>query len=233
MTHPVLNYFAVRGRGEPIRLALSFVYDGVNKWEEKSVDYTHMKAKAGTAEYPFGQSPTFEHDGMIIAQMDVILRHIGRVNNMCGSTEKEAVVVDMILAGAEDIRAKYTAIAYQNQFSEESVEAFIKKHVRSERECISEQNGGCHLHYLEAMVGRDPSHATTGFAVGGKPSIADAQLFDLVDVILVRPAMGCCDLQKQYPNLMRVYSTFSKLSGVEIYLKSERRCEKVNGNGLG
>jgi hypothetical protein len=49
---PVLEYFAVRGRGEVIRLALA--YKGI-ELEEKAVDYQAMKTDL--AAYPFGQCP--------------------------------------------------------------------------------------------------------------------------------------------------------------------------------
>jgi hypothetical protein len=49
---PVLQYFALRGRGEVIRLAMA--YKGI-ELEEQAVDYKAMKTDA--AAYPFAQCP--------------------------------------------------------------------------------------------------------------------------------------------------------------------------------
>ena len=73
----------------------------------------------------------------------------------------------------------------------------------------------------------------TGFSVGNKISIADIQLFDLVDLHL--RATGPCgpEAMQAFPHLLRLHATVGAMPKLKAFLESGRRPEKVNGNGLG
>ena len=83
---PTLFYFPLRGRGETIRIALS--YKGV-EWNEVVPEYAALKAGAGSADFPFGQLPTFTINGFHIAQSDAILRHLARLFDLYGASVEE------------------------------------------------------------------------------------------------------------------------------------------------
>ena len=80
-------------------------------------------------------------------------------------------------------------------------------------------------------LGRSESFTSTGFFVGNKLSIADIQLFDLVDLHL-RPACSP-DHMQAYPNLLRLHSVVAGLPRIKEFVESDKRPAKVNGNNLG
>lgn len=76
--------------------------------------YTSTQEAASTADYPFGQVPALrDEDGTMYCQQDAIMRHIGRQHGLCGSSLQEAALVDMVMAGVEDIRRAYINLIYQ------------------------------------------------------------------------------------------------------------------------
>ena len=129
---PKLIYFSLRGRGEPLRIALSAAV-GVDGWDIEDVNYPSMKAGAGTVDFPFGQAPILEHNGVKFAQMDACLRYIGREFDMYGSSNVEQTSIDMILAGVEDLRVAYTTeLCYKHSFSAEAKANFHASTIASE-----------------------------------------------------------------------------------------------------
>ena len=248
---PELNYFAVRGRGEVIRIALSVALGGTaGKWRETPVDQPAMRAAAGTAAYPFGQAPCLSHKGLRLAQTDAIVRYIAREWGLYGGDHADAALVDMVLLGVEDVRKAYLKLAYADRFEAAAVAAFVEKHLSAGG--VTAKNGGVHLAYLEGLLTRSAAagrHAVAaggsggggggggggGFLCGGGEllSVADIALFDMVD-LLVRPAMGCAEaLRAGFPALAALHAKVAALPPVAAYLASPARLEKVNGNGLG
>ena len=73
MTKPTLIYFGIKGRGEPIRM--TFAACGA-AYAEEAVDYSAMKAEAGTAASPFGQAPMLAVAGAKLTQMPAVMRYV-------------------------------------------------------------------------------------------------------------------------------------------------------------
>ncbi|KAF4669736.1 hypothetical protein FOL47_002386 [Perkinsus chesapeaki] len=65
-----LQYFPMRGRGEPIRLMLEL---NQLSYTEIDVHYSAMKRHAGMSDSPFGQVPLLINGDKTVAQMDAIL----------------------------------------------------------------------------------------------------------------------------------------------------------------
>lgn len=221
-----LIYFPIRGRAEPVRLALAAAGES---WNETVVDYAEMKGKAGTAEFPFGQVPVFDDGKVRLAQMDAIVRYVGRVHGMYGATAEEASFIDMILLAVEDSFQPYVKLCYTHSFSEEAKKEYVTLHIDAAG--TAARNGGAHFQYLENILARSESFATSGFVVGGKPTIADVQLFNLVDLHL-RP-VAFPEQMKAFPNLVKLHETFAAIPSVAAYLTSDKRHAKINGNDLG
>jgi glutathione S-transferase len=161
-----LKYFALRGRGEPIRLAL--VASGA-EWTEEGVDYAAMKAGAGTADYPFGQVPILVDGSLVLSQMDAIVRHIGRTRNLYGSSNAEAAQIDVVLLGVESQRSAYGDLIYKAALADEAKQTYATTHI--DRQSVAARNGGAHFAYLEAILSRN--NAGAAFVVGDALSIAD------------------------------------------------------------
>lgn len=224
-----LFYFKLRGRGEPIRLALEAL--GVEYADTAltdGLDFGAMKAAAGTPAWPFGQAPVFQDGDAIIAQSDAILRHIGRKYDLYGSGLTEQAFVDMVLLAVEDVRKAYIALIYQSQLAEDAKAAYYKLHI--DPNTIHDRNGGAHFKFLENLLERN--NGGKGFVVGNKLSIADIQLFDLVDLHL-RAALYPTDMQRHYPLLVAHHQRIAAIPNIAKYLSSDRRQPKINGNDLG
>lgn len=224
-----LNYFAIRGRAEPIRLALAVA--NVD-YEEVTTDFEAMKKGAGTTEFPFGQCPCYKDEDLEnpISQMDAVVRHIARKHNLYGKNLAEQAMIDMILHGVEDSRTKYAELIYKHQLDEEKQKIYIETHCTNSTESIHGRNGGAHFHYFEEIVKRNGS---SDFAVGNSVTIADIGLFDLID-LHCRPCWeGKLCMKTNFPSLYALYEKVKALEGIEKHLNGSRRHAQVNGAKVG
>jgi glutathione S-transferase len=89
------------GRAEPARLILAAV--GA-EWEDVVPDWGTMKSDA--ALYPFGQLPVMEDGGVLVSQSNAMIRHLGRKHALAGAGLAQQAAVDVLLDGAEAIKAK-------------------------------------------------------------------------------------------------------------------------------
>lgn len=187
-----------------------------------------MKSTAGTESCPFGQAPIFKVGDFHISQMDAITRYIARAHNLYGATQQDAALIDMVLIGVESIRSEYTKLIYEKQLSPEGLEAH--KALVLAQEGLNGRNGGAHFGYLNNILQRNGGGE--GFVVGASVSIADIQLFDVVDLHLRDAIFG--DLLRQtYPLLAAHHDRFAAIPAIASYLSSPLRQQKVNGNALG
>lgn len=216
-----LHYFNLRGRGEVIRLL--FAYAGV-EYEEKGVDYQAMKKASGSAEFPFGQVPIFEDNGFYIAQMDTILRYLALEHGLYGSDNKEKALIDMILGGVESVRGDYGNLIYTDELKEEAKKAYAEKHFGAET--VSSRNGGAHFQFLENFLKRNNNGAA--WAVGSAFSIADLQLFDIVDLHL-REQLFPSEVREKFPLLTAHHDRVAGEPKIAAYLASDKRPSQING----
>jgi hypothetical protein len=79
--------------------------------------------------------------------------------------------------------------------------------------------------------GRSDSFVATGFSVGNKISIADIQIFDLMDINLREACLP--EEMKAFPHLLRLHATVAAMPKLKEFLESEKRPSQVNGNKLG
>lgn len=202
-----ITYFPqARGRAEPIRLILAA---NLMAWTES---HELDKDLAGSAALPFGQWPLWTQPGWnrSLAQTDAITRHLGRLVGWYGLDDGVDSRIDELLGGVEGLRAKHTQYMYGG--SEATLEQYQQLHVS--RAGVNQRNGGAHLQYLENLVG---SEWSTGLQV----TIADAQLFDIVDVHVA--LLGGEAIAASFPKLANLHHKFAALPGVAAYLKSSMR----------
>ena len=187
-----------------------------------------MKKNSGSSEYPFGQAPILIVDDLHIAQMDTILRYLGREHNLYGSSNVEKTVIDMILGGVEAIRSCYTDLIYKGELKEDPKKEYFAKHFG--KESITQRNGGAHFQYLENFLQRNGG--ADKWVVGSSASIADLQLFDLVDLHL-REALFPNEMKEMFPLLVQHHDFIAGQPGIAEYLKSDKRPQQINGVKLG
>lgn len=80
-------------------------------------------------------------------------------------------------------------------------------------------------------IERSASFKASGFAVGGKLSLADTALFDIFD-LHIRPA-AFPEIATRFPNLAAVHAKVGAVPSIAAYLSSAQRPAKVNGNEHG
>ncbi|KAL4422233.1 hypothetical protein ABPG77_009708 [Micractinium sp. CCAP 211/92] len=218
---PQLYYFAIRGRGEPIRLALAALNI---EWEECGVDYPLMKSDL--QQFPFTQCPRFVDEDGNIAQSNTIMRHLGRKHGLYGDSLAEAARIDMLADGVEDIKRKYLSLIYQDQLLDEAKKAYWSAHI-DPASATGGRNSGAHFAYLAKLM---EQYGAEGWAVGGKMSIADVLVYELTDLHI--RAFGS-EFGSTYPLLEAHHAKLAAVPGIKAYLGSSRQFDKVNNNGLG
>ncbi|KAL4858591.1 Glutathione S-transferase P [Chlorella vulgaris] len=211
-------YFPMRGRGEPIRVALAA--KGV-EFEHAGVDYAEMKSDL--TKYKFNQCPRLVDDDVDVCQSNAVLRHVGRKYDMYGKGLKEAAAVDEVVDGVEDLKAKYLALIYQDELADAAKQSFWDTHC--DPASINKRNSGIHLAYISKLAAPG-----TTWLVSDELSIADIVVWDMYDLLArIFPDT----LAAAYPDLAAHQAKLAAVPGVKAYLEGPLRLPKVNYNGLG
>jgi glutathione S-transferase len=230
-----LLYYPIRGRAEPIRLALVI---GEEDWKEETLeDFSKVstyKNAAGTSTVPFGQFPIWKddiHNGFTLSQMDAILRHIGRRHLLYGYNPLIDARIDELLGGVESIRQKYAQLIYEYEVENHKKMQYFNDYIHPDS-AKGKRNGGAHFFYLEELVKRNRElNTSTPWSCGPNLTIGDVQIFDIVDVHI--RIFDQQSLRTPYPLLFTIYDKIHSIQQVQSYLASNRRWEKVNNNGKG
>eukprot|EP01024_Parvocaulis_polyphysoides_P028037 TRINITY_DN25346_c0_g2_i6.p2 TRINITY_DN25346_c0_g2~~TRINITY_DN25346_c0_g2_i6.p2 ORF type:complete len:119 (+),score=22.11 TRINITY_DN25346_c0_g2_i6:102-458(+) len=117
-------------------------------------------------------------------------------------------------------------LVYIDRLSDEAKEKYIETHINPSSQ--EGRNGGGHFFYLKQLLLQN--NDGKGFVVGDSLSVADIQLFDIVD-LHVR-IFG--DLIKQtYPELLAHFDRVAAIPEIKSYLDGPLRLEQANNYNLG
>ncbi|KAM4032675.1 glutathione S-transferase P 1-like [Anomaloglossus baeobatrachus] len=196
-----LTYFPVRGRAESIRLLLA---DQGASWTDNEVqmgDWFSGKSDI-KKQAVFGQLPQLQHGDFVLYQSNAILRYLGRIYGLSGSSNQETALIDMVNDGVEDLRLKYGRLIFTEY--ETGKEKYIKdlpNHLSAFERILSNNSNG------------------TKFLVGDKILFADYNLLDTLHVHL--------DLDPKclasFPLLSAYAERIASRPKLSQYLKSEKR----------
>lgn len=120
---PTLAYWDIRGLAQPIRLLLHYVgQDFENKMYSTGgpPDFSReswLKDKFNL-NLDFPNLPFYMDGDIKITQTNAILRHIARKHNMCGTTDEERAVVDMMADQVMDLRNGFVRLCYNPKFTD-------------------------------------------------------------------------------------------------------------------
>ena len=118
---PILAYWDIRGLAQPIRLLLAYT----------ETEYQDKRYKCGPAPdfsrecwlkeknnlgLDFPNLPYYIDGDIKITQSSAILRYIARKHNLCGTTDKEKVTVDMIENCIVAFREGFVGLCYSAEF---------------------------------------------------------------------------------------------------------------------
>ncbi|XP_033739500.1 glutathione S-transferase P-like [Pecten maximus] len=196
-------YFAVKGRGETIRLIMA----------DNNVSFTETNCGSNwTAEWKpkmaFGQAPCLKDGDLTLVQSNTIIRHLARKLDLYGADESEACRADIVNDSVEDLRSGYVNLIYKNY--EAGKEDYIKALPAK-------------LEYFENFI-KDKSP----YILGDKICFADYSLFDVLDVHLIL-APSCLDT---FPTLKTFYAAVGSRPKVKAHRESDAfKSMPVNGNG--
>ncbi|KAL4429045.1 hypothetical protein ABPG77_006084 [Micractinium sp. CCAP 211/92] len=212
MAKPTVVYFPVRALGESIRLTLAaagvdFVNEAVNK--------DLLKQDLDT--YSFGQCPRYYDADVDLVQSHAIVRYLGRKHGLYGSSDIEAARIDQLLDGMSDLKI-YPLIYLDAMQTDEARDEYWRNHL--EPEAARGSCKGAHMLYVQNFVQK---HGKDGFAVGGKLSIADIILFNLVD--MHKRVFGE-RFDQAYPALAAHHAKVAALPTVAAYLAGPNRPAK-------
>jgi len=199
------KYFALRARGEAIRLSLADA--GVKYKEENPKEWSEERiAGVDSGLLPFGQLPLLIHGDISLVQSGSILRYLGQTFNLAGVSKKEHILVDQLLGAAEDLRTLLFGLIYKSKQEEKAKETHLKQ---------------AHEHFenIERILKRTKSD----YLASKQFTVADAAWFDLLD----GHVRIYSDFLQSHPLLKAWYDRVTSRPNIAAYLISDRRPTKI------
>lgn len=230
----MLHYFPVQGRAEPVRLCMAYL--GL-KWREPELTFGRLESDVD--EFPFGQCPSLSSNTLKVAQSMAILRHLGRMYGLYGSTLQEAAAIDMVLEGVEELRDKFKQVC---KFDKPNQMCSLGERWTYADQVLRPTNTSNHhgvtlvslerymAEATEAQYSSAPSSAapvqaptTSGFIVGRRVSIADFAVANIVDQHLTMFPRET----SQLPLLCAHHQHICSLPAVWSYLQGPQRPQDI------
>ncbi|KAF6264736.1 hypothetical protein COO60DRAFT_17832 [Scenedesmus sp. NREL 46B-D3] len=155
---PVLHYYPVRGRAEPIRLVLALMQQ---PWFEPPVESLHRLVRRDLDSYPFRQMPRFVDEvnaKVDLVQSMAILRYLGRKYKLygCGDME-ETAAIDMVLDAVSELREKIKNVWVVSKLEPAAVQRYVSSVLAREAELLASTESGPGLACLERLLAGPPS----------------------------------------------------------------------------
>jgi glutathione S-transferase len=159
-----LTYFDIPGKAEAIRLCAAVGHVAMEDVRITREEFAALQASGGL---PFGQVPSLEVDGEILAQSSSILRYVGTVGGLHPAGDLLACArIDSLVCAEEDMFCGVSVSRYGPRFGFDMTDAFRENVRRS----LNDEVLPRHLLFLEKKLGA----SDTGWLAGTEqPSIAD------------------------------------------------------------
>lgn len=179
MNQPILKlyYFDIPGKGEAIRLALT--YAGF-QFEDIRISFDDFNALKADGTLKFGQVPalqvTMNGKTNTICQSASIMRFIGRIaipDLLFPTDIIQASIVDSLLDEEIDLFMGLAVSRYRGRFGFEAIGDYNGPILQDIRKCLNDDIIPKHLQFFENLL----SESTTGWLANTYyPSIADFQI---------------------------------------------------------
>ncbi|XP_031572852.1 glutathione S-transferase Mu 3-like [Actinia tenebrosa] len=201
---PVFAYWDIRGLAQPIRLLLHYIE---LECEDKryacgpAPDYSReswLKEKF-TLGLDFPNLPYYIDGDIKITQSNAILRHIARKKNLCGETEKEKVIVDMLENQLMDFRNGFVGLCYNAKAYDDAKPKYLENVVPK-------------IKAFADFLGEEK------FFVGEKITFVDFVMYELLDQHKVFDA----SLLEPHANLKAYLERIEALPAIAAYMKSDK-----------
>ena len=196
---PLLTYFAVRGRAEPVRLML----------EDLRVEYDERRVTM--EEWPtvkrglmFGQMPTYREGDVFIDQSHAIYRYLARKYDLYGDTERERIRCDIVEEAFVDAQNNIGGFCWRPDFAQQ-------------RANYEETQLPVLLDKLQRLL--DLNREGMGWWVGERVSYVDFLAWNTLDYVR---ALSPRNLER-FERLKGAKLRLESRARIAAYLKSERR----------
>ncbi|CAL2043662.1 unnamed protein product [Caenorhabditis brenneri] len=193
---PQLYYFTIRGFGEYIRL---FFIDNNIEFEDIHYEYGSKQWEDVKKTMIFGQMPCLKIDGKEYVQAGAIMRHLGNVYDLNGSSEDDSFFLDMFSECVRDLRMKYARFIYR---CDETQEEMVNKTLPE------------FLGKLDTLFKIHPGD----LIIGDKISYADYFLFEELDAYHVLDA----HVLDQFPQLKKFWEMMWQRPNLKAYLEKRK-----------
>jgi glutathione S-transferase len=198
MPLPVITYFDIRARAEPIRLILEELEI---PYDDRRIDdevWVSMKK-----ETPFGRLPSYRDGNLEIFQSHAIYRHLARTHSLYGDSEDERVRCDVIEEAFSELNALIGTAPWRQNFEKTRVD-FVAKELSPR------------LGQLERFLETNP--LGTEFWVGSSITFVDLIAFAHLDCtgVMFPEAMAA------HPTLLKFCDGISSRPRIAAYLGSDR-----------
>ncbi|XP_066968180.1 glutathione S-transferase Mu 2-like [Macrobrachium rosenbergii] len=126
---PILGYWKIRGLAQPIRYVLEYGGEG---YDEKffeagpapDFDKSSWTSVKFTLGLPLPNLPYYIEGDVKLTQSSAILRHLGRKYDLCGKTEKQMMMVDVLMEQGKDMRMAFARLCYMT-YSPETKKEYL------------------------------------------------------------------------------------------------------------
>ncbi len=204
-----LFYWALRGRGEQVRLLLNELeqdYEDIHV--VKDADFRKMQQQ-GPGTLHFGSVPMLQDGDFKLVQGPVIMNYLGRKHAIMPSDFQAAAKTEAMVLGAEDMRMAYFRLLGDGDRAAERRSKFV--------------DGEWRDRWLPAWDGLLELNGNNGYLVGTSLTQADLAVWDALDAIITwidGASFGA------FWRVEKFYESISVRPAIAAYLASDKRLGK-------
>jgi glutathione S-transferase len=199
-----LFYWALRGRGEQVRLLLNELGADYEDVHVSKKDRFKAMRDEGPGTLSFGSVPMLQDGDFTLVQGPAIMNYLGRKHGIMPEDSRAAARTEAMVLGAEDMR-----MAYFRSLGDGKAEKQAKLVA-----------GAWTDRWLPAWDGLLAINGDTGYLVGPSLTQADIAVWDALDAFVTWVEGASFG---GFARLERFYESVRARPGVAAYLASDRR----------
>lgn len=199
-----LFYWALRGRGEQIRLLLHELGQDYEDIHVSKSDRFKTMRDEGPATLSFGSVPMLQDGDFTLVQGPAIMNYLGRKHGIMPNDARAAARTEAMVLGAEDMR-----MAYFRTLGDGKAEKQAKLVA-----------GAWMERWLPAWAGLLELNGDTGYLVGPSLTQADVAAWDALDAIVTWVEGATFG---GHARVERFYERIAARPAIAAYLQSDRR----------
>jgi len=199
-----LFYWALRGRGEQIRLLLNELGEAYEDIHVSKAGRFKAMRDEGPGTLSFGSVPMLQDGDFTLVQGPAIMNYLGRKHGIMPTDVRAAARTEAMVLGAEDMRMAYFRTLGDGKAEKQA--KFVA--------------GAWMERWLPAWAGALELNGDTGYLVGPSLTQADIAVWDALDAVVTWVDGASL---AGFPRVERFYESIRVRPGIAAYLASDRR----------